>query len=489
MKKLKWLLILLLMMVCCAPEARAVEAEDLSHKSIVTAHSGFSSPSRLFDGIFLNPLSIKSGGSMTLSHEGGIGSLYILFDLEPGIYTVISDSTGESHTFGHNGYLHEFLDLEAAFGEAPVSVTVCFDNGPASINELYVYAPGDVPDSVQKWAPPVEGEADLVLFSTHGDDEQLFFAGLLPYYAGEMGYNVQVVYLTDHRNMTNQRVPEMLNGLWAVGLRNYPVLGTFGDYQSESLAEAEKRYRDKGIGQEDVLRFVVENIRRFRPKVAVGHDLNGEYGHGMHMLYADALCKAVEISGKPEVFPELAEKYGVWDVPKTYLHLYPQNQVRLDWDIPLDSFQGMTAFEVTKELGFPCHVTQQRYYGWYFSGMEKASDIPQYSPCEYGLYRSTVGADRNKDDLFEHMSTHAQDALQEAQRQAEEAARQTEEAARQETAVETAAQEPQKPQSLPQQDLAKRENTLWMETLLPIAAGALLLALAAAITKRGNRKK
>jgi LmbE family N-acetylglucosaminyl deacetylase len=48
----------------------------------------------------------------------------------------------------------------------------------------------------------LEGGADLVLFSAHGDDEHLFFAGLLPTYAEERGYRVQVVYLTDHRNDT-----------------------------------------------------------------------------------------------------------------------------------------------------------------------------------------------------------------------------------------------------------------------------------------------
>ncbi len=479
MRKFCLAVLALLCLVLLAPGANALEAEDLSDNSIVTGCSGFSSPNRLFDGNFINTLKIKEGGGFTLTHEGGIGSLYIMFDIEYGEYTVTNEATGEMCTFGREGYLHEFLDLEAAFGKAPVSVTVSFESGPAKINELYAFSSGDVPDFVQRWAPPAEGEADLVLFSTHGDDEQLFFAGLLPYYAAEMGCNVQVVYLTDHRNMTNRRVTEMLNGLWAVGVRNYPVLGHFGDYQSSSLAEAYMRYRNKGYTEEDLLSFVVENLRRFRPKVAVGHDLNGEYGHGMHMLYADYLCQAVEVSGNPEVFPELAEQYGVWDVPKTYLHLYQQNQVVLDWDIPLESFDGMTAFEVTKELGFPCHVSQQSYYRWYFSGIEKAADITRYSPCEYGLYRSTVGEDREKNDLFEHMTTHAQDALLEAQWQAEEAARQEAEAEVTRATM---------PQEIPPQPTEPEAGEEQPSILLPLAAGVLLLALAAAVTKVVNRK-
>lgn len=491
MRKLFMLLCICGCFLLWAPSARAVEAEDISGKKLVTDYSGFSSPNRLFDGSLINTLEMKAGASFTLTHEEGIGSLYILFALEYGEYTVTDEDTGESHIFGTDGYLHEFLNLEEVFGHAPRSVTVAFEESRAQINELYVFTSGEVPDFVQKWAPPAEGEADLVLFSTHGDDEQLFFTGLLPYYSAELGYNVQVVYLTDHRNMTNRRVTEMLNGLWAVGVRNYPVFGGFGDYYSESLAEAYMRYRNKGITDEELLGFVVENIRRFRPKVAVGHDLRGEYGHGMHMLYADFLCQAVEIAGDPERFPELAEKYGVWDVPKTYLHLYPENAIWMDWDVPLESFDGMTAFEVTKELGFPCHVSQQSYYSWYFSGISAAADIPKYSPCEFGLYRSTVGEDVQKNDFFENVATHAEDALLEARCQAAEEARlaaeaeekrRAEEAARQPLPTETVSAE-----TLPAQ---QAEETGGEATVLTaLAAGAALLLIAAAITKVGNRNR
>jgi len=226
--------------------------------------------------------------------------------------------------------------------------------------------------------------------------------------------------------MSMRRSHEMLDGLWAVGVRHYPVFGPFGDYNSGSLAQALEIYRNKGIRQEDMLSFVVENIRRFRPKAAVGHDLQGEYGHGMHMLYADLLCKAVAVSHDPTQFPESAERYGCWDVPKTYLHLYPENEIWMDWDEPLESFGGMTAFQVTRDLGFPCHVSQQSYYRWYFQWIEAAADIPEYSPCAYGLYRSTVGPDVCKQDLFENLTTYAQDAQAEAELKAWQEASQTE---------------------------------------------------------------
>lgn len=451
MKRILWILSLLIWIGCCVPEAAAAEAENISGKELVTGSSGIRELFRLYDGRTRESVQVQEGGSLTLAHEGGIGSLYLIFGRTYGEYTVMDETTGNRRTFGTGGYLHEFLDLEQAFGYAPSRVTVSFCNGDASLAEVYAFGTGAVPDWVQKWAPPAEAEADLVLFSTHGDDEQLFFAGMLPYYGAELGYNVQVVYMTDHGNSTPYRCHEMLDGLWAVGLRHYPVFGPFGDYNTRDREETYRKFSSKGTSREDILAFVVENIRRFRPKVAVGHDLDGEYGHGMHMVYAELLCEAVEIAADSAACPESAMVYGTWDVPKTYLHLYPENRITMDWDVPLESFDGMTAFEVTKKLGFPCHVSQQSYYSWYFAGMDTAARITQYSPREFGLYRSTVGPDAAGNDLFEHVTTHAQDAL-EAARLQEQAPPETEAREEPEEAIR---QEP--PQTVPPEPAAEAE--------------------------------
>lgn len=427
MRRLAFLICILICFVLHIPVAQAVEAEEISGAYLVESHRGIESVGRLFDGRFMESVKVRSGGYLTLKHEAGIGSLYLLFDQEDCSFRVINEDTGENHSVEETVYLHEFLDLQEIFGDAPGCVTIAFDTEDMKLCEVHAFTDGEVPDWVQKWDPPAEGKSDLVLFSTHGDDEQLFFAGMLPYYGRELGYNVQVVYMTGHRNMSMRRSHEMLDGLWAVGVRNYPVFGPFGDYNSGSKEEAYQTYRNKNISKEDILSFVVGNVRRFRPKVAVGHDLYGEYGHGMHMIYAELLCEASEVSMDPEVFPESAEQYGVWDIPKTYLHLYWENQIWMDWDIPLTSFDGMTAYEVTRDLGFPCHVSQQPYYSYYFTGMERAADITENSPCEFGLYRSIVGEDQGKADFFENVTTYGEDALQRAKKQGEEKLQQKDE--------------------------------------------------------------
>lgn len=408
-------------------------AENISSANLVTNMEGIGNAQWLFDGDKSNYIRMSGNVSLTLEAEQGIGSLYLIFDVEYGSYTLTDNDTGAVISLGENGFLHEFVPLDTV----STSVTLAFDNGPVLLNEIYVFTEGEVPAFVQKWEAPKEGETDLVLFSTHGDDEHLFFAGILPYYSAELQYQVQVVYLTNHRNLTNERCHEMLNGLWAVGVDTYPVFGEFPDYFTRNMQDAYSLFSQRDITQEQLLSYVVEQLRRFKPKVAVGHDpINGEYRHGAHMLYADLLMKAVEISNDPAVYPELAEKYGIWDVPKTYLHLYPENPILMDWDKPLSYFGGMTAFEASKSLGFICHESQYNDFAWYLSSGETAAQIPNFSPREFGLYRSTVGADTEKNDFFENLTTYAEDARIRAEEQARleaeqlEAQRRAEEEAR-----------------------------------------------------------
>ena len=464
-----------------ALEAEAM-AENISERKLVEKQTGFASVNMLFDGRTKEPVRFRDHTELTLAHEKGIGSLYLVFDVEYGEYTITNPETGETYTAGTDNFLHEFVDVEAAFGEAPSRLILSFENGEGKLNELYAFNSGQTPDYVQKWQQPVDGATDIVLFSTHGDDEQLFFAGILPYYGAERDCQVQVVYMTGHRNMSMRRSHEMLDGLWAVGMDTYPVFGEFGDFNTRSKAETYQKYRQKGVEEADILSFVVEQIRRFRPKVAIGHDLEGEYGHGMHMVYAEQLCKAVEISMDKSEFPESASEYGVWDVPKTYLHLYPENPIVMDWDQPLESFDGMTAFEVTRDLGFPQHESQQTYYSWYFKGMQTAADITKYSPREFGLFRSTVGTDVQKNDFLENVPTHAEEIrLQEeaAIREAEEAARAAEEAQKRQ-------QEAAAAQIAEQEHEEKGAYYGWVPA---ITGGILLLALVAALMKAVFRRR
>lgn len=401
------------------------EATDISDVHLVTEYDGFSNCNFLFDDSIYYGKKSDGNAYFTVAHEDGIGSIYLIFQQDYGTYTITNNGTGQQATVGEYGFIHAFVDLQELFGSAPKSITVSFSNGTVALNEVFLFTPGEVPDFVQKWNTPQDGKTDLVLFSTHGDDEQLFFAGLLPYYAVERDMQVQVVYLTDHHNDDQARVHEMLNGLWAVGVDTYPVFGPYPDFNVGPKGITYVYFNAYGWSKEQMLGFVVEQLRRFKPQVVVGHDFNGEYGHGQHIVYSDLLAQALEISNDPEQYPELAESYGTWDVPKAYFHLYKENRIIMDWDQPLENFGGITAYQVSKTLGFPCHISQQGVFGYWIIPYETAAEIPLYNPCEFGLYRSTVGEDVEKNDMFENLISYAEQARieEEARLKAEEEAR------------------------------------------------------------------
>lgn len=392
------------------------QAEDITASTSISG-TGYDSYSFLKNGNIDTYRTSSGNASIKLENSKGIASLYLYFDLEYGAYTITDNKTGNTATAGQYGILHEFVDLEGLFGTVPTSVTLHFDSGKVRLSEIYAFTSGQTPDFVQKWQAPLDGGADIVLFSTHSDDDQLFFAGLVPLYAGEKKCRVQVVLLTDHRKgpyATNGRTHEVLNGLWATGLTAYPVFGDFVDYLLEDLNAMYHYYESIGTSKEEMQSFVVEQIRRFKPQVAIGHDLKGEYKHGMHMVYADLLVKALDMTADATVFPESADKYGTWDVPKTYLHLYEENKIVIDYDVPLESFGGLTAFQASQKLGYPCHKSQQwTWFTRWLNGsngnkITKATEIATYNPAHFGLYRSTVGEDVQKNDFLENIVTYAE---------------------------------------------------------------------------------
>ena len=420
------LLILVLCLALVIGVAMAVNADEVTvaqdiRSETTISGTGYSRFGFLFDNNIDNYLGSESRASIKLENSNGMGSLYLLFNKEYGEYTITDNVTGDMITVGQYNFLHEYIDLESGFGYCPTSVTLDFKNGIVLLSELYVFSSGKAPDYVQVWQPPLDGKADILLFASHSDDDQLFFAGLFPYYAKERGYAVQVAYMTNHRPDTNKRAHEVINGLWATGVTNYPVFGTFADFRIDSKADTYREYERRGVTKTELMDYVVTQIRRFKPQVAVGHDVNGEYGHGMHMIYSELVMQGVEIATDPTQYTNSAEKYGTWDVPKTYIHLWKENPIVIDYDVPLDSWDGLTAFQVTQKYGYPCHESQQ--YTWFTrwlngnnNEISKASQITTYNPAHFGLYRSTVGEDVQKNDLMENIISYAEQERLEAER-------------------------------------------------------------------------
>ena len=421
---------------------------EAEYKNTTATVSGFSSKNSLFDAKRNTYVKAGDNASVTLTREDGISHIYIEFDRTPTVWTIKDTSSDETAECGKYGFLHEYVNVEELFGYAPKSVKMSFQKGTV-IADIYGLSSGELPKFVQVWNPPCE-KADMMIITTHSDDEQLFFAGTLPYYAIERKLQVQIVYGVQHFEaygaQDHTRPHEQIDGLYTVGIRNYPVISDIPDIYAESkdrdtaYKQAIANFGAVGVKFDDFKSYIVENIRRFKPQVVISHDLNGEYGHGAHVLVSTALTEVIEISDDKTQFPESADKYGTWKPLKTYLHLYGENKITLDWDTPLESMDGKTPFQVSQD-GFRCHKSQHWtwFYGWMYGKngetVTKASEITQYSPCEFGLYDSSVGSDVNKNDFMENVVSYAQqkaeqEALEEQKRLEEEAKKKAEEESR-----------------------------------------------------------
>lgn len=306
--------------------------------------------------------------------------LYLVWDAVPGSYTIQWE--GGSRICGEYGFLHEYMEL----GEAVTAVTFVFPpDASVLLCDLKLYSEGSAPEDVQLWLPPCQ-EADVLVFPTHSDDDALFFGALIAYYAIEQQLTVQTAFMVDH-TWQPHRGHERLNGLWAMGVRHYPILGSAPDTATFDFTEAMSLY-----GPSDILGWQTRLIRRFRPLVVVGHDLDGEYGNAGHKVNAHYLTQAIHTAADPEAYPQSAELWGAWQVPKLYLHLYRENEWYLDVNTPMaqDSL-GRTPFEAAQD-GFAAHVSQQQW------GFVQQNDHNRAYDCRrFGLYFSLVGEDTTAD--------------------------------------------------------------------------------------------
>ena len=338
---------------------------------------------------------------VTIISEKPICGLYLCFRRMPSSYEIQTFTGGEDGAWvtvceGDTRFMHVFYALEG-LNSVRIYATQA-GSLQMGFNEIYVFGPGEVPAWVQRWEE-TEPKADILFLMAHPDDELLFTGGAIPTYDIEMGKRVVVAYLS-WSNTT--RRSEALNGLWTLGVRNYPVFGGFVDrFSNKTKAAYEK------LGKTKVLSWVTGLFRQYRPEVVVTHDLEGEYGHGQHRMLADACIQCYDLAADPEKYPESAEAYGPWEVKKLYLHLYGEesDQTRFDWHVPLSALGGKTGMELATEA-LAMHVTQENAkikvnHKWTVLSMELTEEV--FCNAAFGLYASRVGPDETHLDFLEHI--------------------------------------------------------------------------------------
>lgn len=339
---------------------------------------------------------------VTITSDRPICGLYLCFRNMPESYSIQTGGDNNWHTVhdGDTRYYHVFYELDHV-NQVRIQST---QEGKHALgfNEIFVFGEGEIPEWVQRWEDAPE-KADIMFLMAHPDDELIFLGGAIPTYGLEKEKNVVVAYLS-YSNTT--RRSEALNGLWTMGIRQYPLFGGFRDCYGKSADDSYKNVTGgKKSGQQKVWSWVTQIFRKYRPDVVVTHDINGEYGHGQHKMLADAVIKCLELAADEEQFSDIEE--SPWQIKKLYVHLYgdESNQTHMDWNIPLSKADGKTGIELASEA-YACHVTQRgasikvRGKKQYLSVEKTGTTFPN---TVFGLYFSTVGNDVNHQDFLENI--------------------------------------------------------------------------------------
>ena len=403
------LFVLIFLFILMMPLKAAAQDGDAQRLDVSLVRQGGGSAAELCDDSYNSSVEFNANDSLSIKAPEGqsIGAIYIKWYKVPGLWK-LSLSDGTELECGRNDFLHEYVSIE----NGGISECVMNFTSACAICEVYAYSEGNVPKDVQNWKTPCD-KADLLAFSTHADDECLFLGGVLATYAAGRNLQCQVVYMTNYWDAMIIREHEKLDGLWAMGVKNYPIVASFADEYAMSLEEAERVY-DRNAWTD----FITAQIRRFKPQIVVCQDFNGEYGHGAHMLEAVCVKDAVESSMLNEYYPASASQYGTWDVPKTYFHLYEQNRISLDLRQPISALGGITAVDAAA-AAYLRHVSQQ-WCWFYVSDDPNDPKADKINCAEFGLYRTTVGVDTGN-DMMENIVPYAEkDRLEEEARIEEE---------------------------------------------------------------------
>lgn len=386
-RRLSCLLAAFLLLPAVPARAVAQEARDITRKCRLIMPGGVKSRDSVTDKMYKTAWVSAKGRKTSIRIElpSGFegGGLYLCWGKRPESWTLYQDGQEVARSDSY-GFAHEYVPVTGG-GTLRLSMQAS-EKTKITLGELFVLEGENPPDWAQRWQPTHE-TADLMVLVAHPDDELLFMGGAIPYYELVRNKRVVVCYLTCANHL---RQSEMLNGLWSMGIRHYPVIGHFAD---QSLGTKAKTYRL--WGKDKVQNYVVELVRKYKPKVLIGHDVNGEYGHAAHRVASELAAYVFEAAAKDTVHTKSAKEYGTWEISKLYLHLLKKDAVEMDWKTPYDELGGKTPLQLAEEA-FKLHRSQQKRHRM---GLNS-----NYDSTKFGLAGTRVGKDEKKNDFFEHIT-------------------------------------------------------------------------------------
>lgn len=328
---------------------------------------------------------IKGPGKLSISWEDPVpaATLYVEWKTLPKDFTLTqyrSDGSTVETTAGEIYQLNQLYNISEETRSIALSSQTNMD-----ICTAVIYGPDTIPKDYHPWYATPE-KLDYLIIVAHPDDDAIFMGAIVPTYGVERGLNGTILY-TCSSNI-RYRCNEALNGAWVMGLRNHPIFANFPDILPSLKEKWEFQFTIKKLTN-----YYVRIIRQYKPEVIISHDTEGEYGHWQHKYVSKAVCQAVELAADDTYDPESITQYGVFQVKKLYLHLYPENAVKLDVVSPLKEFNYKNILEIS-EIAFQQHVSQAQA-----SHLNDNHD-GVYSLSDFGLYFSCVGENKTTNDMF-----------------------------------------------------------------------------------------
>ena len=379
-----------LLLGCCPANAETVtaaaEAQEITRQTVLTRNGKRSSKLKeMKDGRYSTFTTVNRGASIEMTGKNRqLGGFVLRFFDRATAGTVEAYVDGGWQQVAElQPYLSYWYELPEGAEKARITN---HDKARMYVAEINVYGTGEKPREAPVWHKL--DKADLMLLTAHPDDELLWFGGMIPTYAAERGYAMQLAVLVP---TTPLRRLELLDAIWHSGMTAYPAFLGLKDARGKTL-EAQYKLWHKNV----VWKKTTAVIRKYRPEVLLLHDFGGEYGHGAHRVAADAGAHCAALAADADKYPESAKEYGTWQVKKVYVHLYPENPIKMDWHQPLSAFDGKDGLTVATE-GLAFHRSQIGN-GW---GMEKEGGPNDNS--RFGLYATTVGQDSGIGDVMEHI--------------------------------------------------------------------------------------
>lgn len=274
---------------------------------------------------------------------------------------------------------------------------------------------------------PYPEKADMMIVVAHPDDESTF-GGLIPYYAVGQKKKIVFVCLTSgewgnglphHSSPSDppdysyddsdyprfEKIPadalypcyyretELARVLMMMGVNTKPVMPRFIDKSDVQPWGSPDPAFELWGGQDKVVGYVVQQIRRFKPDVVVSMAANGFNGNPLHAAASRSAVLASQAAGDQNQFRDSLVEHQPWQPKKVYLHAHRDETYQVvhshSWELDCDGYKGKA--RILAARANVLHESQEMK-----EECEESTD--------FVLVQTTVGPDvLGRDNLYEHI--------------------------------------------------------------------------------------